>query len=281
MTLVTVLVVALVVAASLYVNRRVWRPRQAAVAEPGGGLVVGELAAPLATLAVLLLVFVLVQTFASWTSVGRAENEEATATLLLFREADLVRDARLRELLQKQVVCYATSVIEHEWLAMGDGRVSNVPTYWGGLIRGAGVQLVRDDEELTAGEHLVQRDGERAAARQNRLSEARPTVPSALAWLMLGAVALILAVMATAPMFSVERVVHIAIVVASAIVFASALILIRDLDQPYRGALHRDPTQTRFVRDQMKAELRGPLPCDAEGLPTGVPSFRAKTAPLG
>ena len=122
--------------------------------------------------------------------------------------------------------------------------------------------------------------GERAAARQNRLSEARPTVPSALAWLMLGAVALILAVMATAPMFSVEPVVHIAIVVASAIVFASALILIRDLDQPYRGALHRDPTQTRFVRDQMKAELRGQLPCDAEGLPTGVPSFRAKTAPL-
>jgi hypothetical protein len=39
---------------------------------------------------VLLLVFVLVQTFASWAAAGRAETDEATATLLLFREADLV-----------------------------------------------------------------------------------------------------------------------------------------------------------------------------------------------
>jgi hypothetical protein len=278
-TLVTVLVVVLVVAASLYFNHRVWRPRQAAV--PGGGLVAGELAVPLVSIAVLLLVFVLVQTYASWANVGRAENDEATATLLLFREADLVRDARLRDRIHKQVVCYATSVIEQEWPAMGDGRVSNVPTYWGALIRGAGVQLVRDNEELPAGEQLVKRDGERAAARQKRLGEARPTVPNALAWLMLAAVAIVLAVMATATMFSVERAVHIAIVVATAIVFACTLILIRDLDQPYSGALRRDPTQTAFVRDQIKAELRGPLPCDAEGLPTDMPSFRATTAPLG
>jgi hypothetical protein len=278
-TLVTVLVVVLVVAASLYFNHRVWRPRQPAV--PGGGLVAGELAVPLVSIAVLLLVFVLVQTYASWANVGRAENDEATATLLLFREADLVRDARLRERIHKQVVCYATSVIEQEWPAMGDGRVSNVPTYWGALIRGAGVQLVRDNEELTAGEQLVKRDGERAAARQKRLGEARPTVPDALAWLMLAAVAIVLALMATATMFSVERAVHIAIVVATAIVFAFTLILIRDLDQPYSGPLRRDPTQTAFVRDQIKAELRGPLPCDAQGLPTGMPSFRATTAPLG
>ena len=103
MTLVTVLVVVLVVAAGLYLNHRVWRwrPRQAAV--PGGGLVAGELAVPLVSIAVLLLVFVLVQTYASWANVGRAENDEATATLLLFREADLVRDARLRERIHKQV----------------------------------------------------------------------------------------------------------------------------------------------------------------------------------
>jgi hypothetical protein len=43
---------------------------------------------------------------------------------------------------------------------------------------------------------------------------------------------------------SVEPRVHVAIVVAAAVGFAATLLLIRDLDQPYFGALHRDPTQT-------------------------------------
>lgn len=38
-------------------------------------------AVPLVTLSVVLLVFVLVQVFSSWTAAGRAETSEATATL--------------------------------------------------------------------------------------------------------------------------------------------------------------------------------------------------------
>jgi hypothetical protein len=158
--------------------------------------------APPASLAVLLLVFVLVQTYASWAAAGRAETDEATATLLLFREADLVRDARLRATLHKQVVCYATSVIR-------------------------------------------------------------------------------LAILGTATLASVGRSVHVVIVVAAAVVFTSALILVRDLDQRYAGSVRREPTQTEFIRGPMAAELRGPLPCDAEGLPVGVPGLRARTSPLG
>lgn len=276
-----VIVVALVVTASLVYNRRVWRPRQAAASIPGDGLKVWELTAPLASLAVLLLVFVLVQTYASWAGAGNAETDEATATLLLFREADLVAEAEVRAALHKQVVCYATSVIQQDWPAMGDERISNVPTYWGTLIRETGVRLVRERGESYAGEELVQRDGERASARQRRLGEARPTVPDALAWLMLAAVVTVLAIVGTATLASVERGVHIAIVVCAAIAFAATLILIQDLDQPYAGALRREPTQTEFVRDQIAAELRGPLPCDDAGLPTGAPGFRATTAPLG
>ena len=59
------------------------------------------------------------------------------------------------------------------------------------------------------------------------------------------------------------------------------LFLIQDLDQPYAGALRREPTQTEFVRDQIAAELRGPLPCDGDWLPTDAPGFRPATAPLG
>jgi hypothetical protein len=235
------------------------------------GLKISEITAPLATLAVLLLVFVLVQTYGSWAAAGRAETDEATATLLLFREIDLVGDPRLRHELQKEVVCYATSVIHEDWPAMGERRISNVPTYWGARLREAGVRLVRTPNESTAGKQIIERDGERASARQNRLGEARPTVPDALSWLMLVAVLTVLAVLSTASSGAAGPIIQTGIVLVAAAAFASTLLLISDLDQPYAGALRRDPTQTEFVRDQIAAEVRGPLPCDSSGLPTDAP----------
>ena len=281
MTLVTILLVLLVVVAGLYVNRRFWRPRQAAARIPDDGLTVWDLTTPLASLAVLLIVFVLVQTYGSWTAAGRAETDEATATLLLFREIDLVSDPQLRDRLQTEVVCYATSVIHQDWPAMGESRISNVPTYWGARVRTAGVRLVRTPTEATAGKQLVDRDGERASARQNRLGEARPTVPDPLSWLMLVAVLMVLAVLSIATLMAVGPVVQTGLVLAAAVAFASTLILINDLDQPYTGALGRDPTQTEFVRDQIAAEVRGPLPCNSSGLPLDAAGFRPATAPLG
>ena len=281
MTLITILLVVLVVAAGLYFNRRVWRPRHAAAGIHGVGLKISEITAPLATLAVLLLVFVLVQTYGSWAAAGRAETDEATATLLLFREIDLVGDPRLRHKLQKEVVCYATSVIHEDWSAMGERRISNVPTYWGARLREAGVRLVRTPDESTAGKQIIERVGERASARQNRLGEAGRTVPDALWWLMLVAVLTVLAVLSTASSSAASPIIQAGIVLVAAAAFTSTLLLISDLDQPYAGALRRDPTQTEFVRDQIAAEVRGPLPCDSSGLPIDAPGFRQATAPLG
>ena len=98
MTLIAIVLVVLVVAAGLLYNQRRWRPRQAAARSPGEGLKVGELTAPLATLAVLLLVFVLVQTFGSWTAAGRAE-----------RDRDLVEKLEKRR-------AYAARGIPHYWI---------------------------------------------------------------------------------------------------------------------------------------------------------------------
>lgn len=125
------------------------------------------------------------------------------------------------------------------------------------------------------------RDGERATGRQNRLGEAQSTVPGALLWLMLATVGMILAIVATSTAAAVGPRVHVGIVVAAATAFASTLLLVRDLDQPYAGSVRRAPTQTAFVRAQIAAEVRGGLPCNAAGLPTGDPGLRAGTAPLG
>ena len=74
---------------------------------------------------------------------------------MLFREIDLVGDPRLRIDLQKEVVCYATSVIHQDWPAMGEREISNVPTYWGARLRESGVRLVRTPNESTAGKQIL------------------------------------------------------------------------------------------------------------------------------
>jgi hypothetical protein len=164
---------------------------------------------------------------------------------------------------------------------MGNRRISSVPTYWGARIRESGVRLVRAPGGSTAGEQIVKRDGERASGRQKRLGEARPTVPPAVSWLMLVAVVMVLAVLSTASMPGVSQFVQVAIVLAAATAFVSTLILILDLDHPYAGALGREPTQTEFVRNEIAAEVRGPLPCDPNGLPNDAPGYRSTTSPLG
>ena len=276
MTLTALVVVVLAVTAALVYNRAAWRPRQASGLTSDDGLSIAGIIGPLATLSVLLLVFVLVQTYASWSAAGEAETAEATATLLLFREADLVKDARTRNRLRAAVVCYATSVIRQEWPAMHDRRVSSVPTYWGARIREAGVRLTRTSAEKNAGENLVARDGERASARQERLGEARPMVPQALFLLMVLAVAVTLGIVGVVTERSVGRGVH----PVTGVVLAATLALVRDLDQPYAGALQRSPSQTEFIRAQIAPEVRGPLPCDDGGMPTRAPDFKASTIAL-
>jgi hypothetical protein len=279
-TLITIVVVALAVLGSLAYNRRVWRPGQAKDASRADGLTTTEVAVPLVTLAVVLTVFVLVQVFSSWTSAGRAESSEATGTLLLFRETDLLDGPSVRRAVRGDIVCYATSVIEQDWPAMGDRQISNVPTYWAALVRRAGVREARLPGRQEVGQAFVKRDGERAAARQERLGEARPSVPGALNVLMLIAVVGTLVILGTASASVMRPGVHVAIVVVSAVVFGGTLLLIRDFDQPYTGLTGRAPTQTELVRDLIVADVPVPLPCDSNGLPRDDPSFRASRRAL-
>jgi hypothetical protein len=165
---------------------------------------------------------------------------------------------------------------------MADNRVSTVATYWAARVRGSGVAMVRaSGHDLEAGKELVARDGQRVPARQNRLGEARPALPKALTWLMLAAVAITLAVIGVVTAADVAAGAHRVIVVVTAAVFMTALILIRDMDQPYSGALARSPRQTEFVLGQMAGEIRGRLPCDDAGVPLRAAGFRAATDPVG
>jgi Protein of unknown function (DUF4239) len=278
--LITIVAVLLAVALALVYNRWVWRPGQHSGRLVPDGLQIKEIAGPLASLAVLLLAFVLVQSFSSWSSAGRAEASEATATLLLFREADLIDNPRSRQDIRRQVVCYATSVIEQDWPAMREAQVSNVPAYWATSIRRTAIRQVRSGADETAGAAIIARDAERVTARQERLSEALTSVPPVMYFLLLTAVAVALLIVGVVTAKGVSAVVHTVVVVAAAVVFAGTLLMIGDLDQPYDGITGRDPTRTVFVLDQMKGDVTGDLPCDEQGLPKDAPLFRPQTDEL-
>ena len=81
-TLTALVVVVLAVTAALVYNRVVWRPRQASGRVSHDGQSIAGIIGPLGTLSVFLLVFVLVQTYASWLAARQAETPSATATLL-------------------------------------------------------------------------------------------------------------------------------------------------------------------------------------------------------
>jgi hypothetical protein len=278
--LITIAAVLLAVALALFYNRWVWRPGQDSGRMVSDGLQIKEIAGPLASLAVLLLAFVLVQSFSSWSSAGRAEASEATATLLLFREADLINNPRSRQDVRNQVVCYATSVIEQDWPAMRKAEVSNVPSYWSTSIRRTAIRQVRSGADETAGAAIIARDAERVTARQDRLAEARTSVPPLMYTLLLLAVAVALLIVGVVTAKGVSAAVHAIIVGAAAVVFAGTLLMIGDLDQPYDGITGRSPTHTRFVLEEMQRDVAGELPCDGGGLPKDAPLFRRETEEL-
>ena len=265
-TLITIAVIALAVVAALLYNRHVWRPRQARDSTHADGLNATEASVPLVTLAVLLLTFVLVQVFGSWSAVSDQETAEATATLQLFREAQLFDDVAVRAELEGDVVCYAISVAEQDWPAMGDREVSSVPTYWGQQIRDIAAAELRK-RPLRAGAHdLIEHDGDRSTARQARLAEARPTIPTALYVLLLLVVATTLVMLSVITAASVRPTSAISRSCSSRrLAFGATLLLIRDLDQPYDGVTGRSPAETEFIVDLIRPEAPAPLPCDDGG----------------
>jgi hypothetical protein len=280
-TLITIAVIVLAVVAALLYNRHVWRPRQARDPTHADGLNATEASVPLVTLAVLLLTFVLVQVFGSWSAVSDQETAEATATLQLFREAQLFEDVAVRAELEGDVVCYAISVAKQDWPAMGDREVSSVPTYWGQQIRDIAAAEVRKRPLRAEAHDLIEHDGHRSTARQARLGEARPSIPTALYVLMLLVVATTLVMLSVITAASVRSRVHLAIVLVSTLAFGATLLLIRDLDQPYDGVTGRSPAETEFIVDLIRPDAPAPLPCDDAGLPTDDPAFVAARIPLG
>jgi cytochrome bd-type quinol oxidase subunit 2 len=243
--------------------------------EPGKTAVeVKDLVAPIGTLSVFLLAFLMAIAFSSYRAALDATATEAGVLSSMAETAALVQVPALRTQLTGDLACYANAVRDQEWPAMAAGNSAPVVTVWNGRIAETLVAIGKDgkDDDVLVGQ-LLTLDQNRYDARQQRLINAAPTVPTALYVFLLIAAGLALFSLSLFTETSIRRVVQIPILAVFAVLLISMLVLIQDMDRPFAGFVNIKPTlisqQATDLTAQYQQSTPAPLPCDSHGNPAG------------
>lgn len=219
----------------------------------------------------ILLAFIIVDAFQSYSGAKSSADSEATKTLEMFRTAGLFPGPE-RDEVRSDLVCYARAVTYSEWPAMKDGNTSPlvVPwiNRWNDSVNGL---EPRSDRERLAASQFATEDDDRTDAGVERFREASPSVPPLL-WsvLILGAcLGVILQLAMSDPR---ERGwIQCAMVGAVAAILTAGLLLVDYLDHPYSGQPGSvKPTAMQFTLSAMEGIDPGlKVPCSADGRPIG------------
>ncbi|MFG3256190.1 hypothetical protein [Streptomyces sp. NPDC048172] len=260
----TIVVVAVAFVAGLALNRTL---KRRALGEDAPSLGMQDLVGPLLTLAVLLLAFVLVMGAGSYGEAEKAARTEAGAVEQLFEVSGYAARSH-REELRSDAVCYARAINHLEWKAMRDGQRSGAASVWTVKIRNQFSRMTDDPQFGT----LVSANKERAAARRDRLSQSAPTIPRSLYLFMVLAVSVAVLVLAFCLPFRGGYAQIVTLFILTGLLTLS-LLLIKDLDRPFAGAIKVESTNSMSVTENditaIFAEQYGKkaLPCDADGRP--------------
>jgi hypothetical protein len=269
-----VVVVALAVVCGLLVNRR--KPDATQVEEQatpifmvGNWVGPGDIVGRVATLAVLLVAFSIVQGNVSYRGAASGANAEANAVRNMFELTDYVPEPQ-REHLQAATLCYARAVHHLEWKTMSDGEPSPVVTAWTGRIRDAFAELAIDKPPFTT---LLSDNRDREQARRQRIADASPTIPVTVFWLMVVAIAISLGWLAfQLPRVKNRRPFIIALGLYAAFLSAGLLVSV-DLDAPFAGLAQVKPEAITSTEQDITTEFvahhgADSPPCDDQGHPT-------------
>ncbi|MGW0734852.1 bestrophin-like domain [Streptomyces sp. NPDC002851] len=258
---VTVATIAIAFVVGMVLNRLL---RRRLLGEEAEAMTVRDLVEPLQTLAVLVLAFVLVMAADSFSKAEVASQTEASAVEHLYEVAEFA-PPEARQRLQGDAICYARAVIAEEWRTMRDGKRSAVPDPWS-------VDFLEATKPLTDApvfEMLLDADDKRGESRRDRLSQSTPAIPGAMYWFML--LTLVVTVIAVAFVLPHRRgraeIVTLAIFTA---LLTAALLLINDVDRPFRGVVNVDHASMNMTIDDITKDYdsaygKEKLPCDARG----------------
>ncbi|WP_327257241.1 bestrophin-like domain [Streptomyces sp. NBC_01244] len=261
MTLVIV-VAALALLAGLAANRYL-RPRLL-TEDDDTGMAVKDLVGPLLTLTVLLLAFVLVTANGSYGKAETASRGEARALDQLVESAEYAPAAQRTEV-QADAVCYARAVRVQEWPAMADGNGSPAPSVWSTDFR----RVFRELEGKPVFGMMVTADNKRSEEREERLTQATASIPSAILWFLLATLVITVIALGICLPRRNNRGQLITLVVITALL-TTALCIIRDVDRPYGGIIDVQPTaiseaERQATRDFTTNHPAAELPCDDHG----------------
>ena len=217
----------------------------------------------------VLLAFVILAGFQTYSGARAAAGSEATAVLDMARTAALFPTAQ-RDQLRGDLICYGRAVVREEWPAMRRGNGSPLVDRWIAAYRAlfGRLDVHTTREQLALGE-LLSLAATRTAGRQQRLDDDTPTIPTPL-WLALifgGSVAVALQISVVDPR---ERFSVLGPMIAGvAGVVAAGLLVVYFLDHPYQS--HTGGIQPSAMRQTLTTVQNldpGLRPaCSPSGLP--------------
>lgn len=227
------------------------------------------------TIFAVMVGFVLLLAFQSYVSARDAAQQEASATEALFETAALLPPAA-RDGIEGELVCYGRSVVHEEWPRMASGPApSPVTDAWAEGAHREFAALPPEATDSAVGESWLARNAARQEAREARLGEAEPLVPTTV-WilLLLGGVSVVGFVLLFADRR--ERLWSPAAVVASVTTLVvSSLLIVAFLDNAYGdhdGAVKpraMEGSLANIEREWLRDAPLDALPCDASGRPAG------------
>lgn len=167
--------------------------------------------------------------------------------------------------IQAAAVCYARAVRTREWPAMADGHGSPAPSVWSTDFR----QTFRDLEGKPVFGMLIAADNKRSEEREERLTQATASIPSAIFWFLLATLAITVIALGTCIPRRNNRGQLITLVVITALL-TTTLCIIRDVDRPFSGIINVHPDaiadiERQATRDYLAHQPATELPCDSEG----------------
>ncbi|MGW5731520.1 MULTISPECIES: bestrophin-like domain [Streptomyces] len=228
------------------------------------GMAVKDLVGPLLTLTVLLLAFVLVTANGSYGKAEVASRGEARALDQLVETAEYAPEAA-RARIQADAVCYARAVRAKEWPAMADGNGSTAPSVWSTDLR----RSFREVEGKPVFGMLVAADHKRSDEREERLTQATASIPSAIFWFLLATLVITVVALGICMPRRNNRGQLITLTVITALL-TTTLCIIRDVDRPFGGMIDVKPTaitetERQATRDFLAHHSAAELPCPADG----------------
>jgi hypothetical protein len=220
----------------------------------------------------VVLAFVIFVAFESYVSAKDKAGQEAVSVTELNETAQLL-PSPAREQLAGQLICYARSVIEDEWPAMREQRLSNLVQGWVTKLDETAVQGDLGGEKAVAFAHWLNQSAARREGRRGRVAEARPFVPAPLWFVLILGAALLIGFMGFFADRSEAFLVQAMMIGAITAMVVSGLLVIRFLDRPYENrAGSIKPVEMRqtleLIEQERKQSERNPrVPCDGYGRP--------------